>query len=154
MADAISYRSNYFPSKIIHCKNSSKAPLCTYSTGCVWRHYLEQEPYVRLPARSVQYALSHFTLLTAQILLPELSAAISPKRARELNPFPSCLISWSLECSFTAWWEGFWQGPTFSTAAEFSMEYILFPLKLQDCILQVMIFYSKIVKKPSNTKQM
>lgn len=38
--------------------------------------YKEQEPYANLPACSVQYALSHFTLLAAQILLPKLSAAI------------------------------------------------------------------------------
>lgn len=137
----------YTEAKIIHCKNPSTEPLCTYSTGYVWRQYLEQELYASLPARHVQCALSHFMLLTAQILLPKLSAAISPKRARKLNPFPLRLISWSLECGLTPWWEGFWQGPTFSTVAEFSMEYILFPLKLQDCILQIMTFYSKIVKK-------
>lgn len=88
-------QSLYFPSKIIHYRNFSKEPLCTYSTVYVWRHYFEQEPYVSLPAHSVLHALSHFTLLTAHILLPELSAAILPKRATELNPFPKHLIPWS-----------------------------------------------------------
>lgn len=122
-------QSLYFTSKIIHYKNFSKEPLCTHSADYVWRHYFEQEPYVSLPVHSVLHALSHFTLLTAHILLPELSAAISPKRATELNPFPWCLILWtpstSLGFSFSPGWEGFWQGPTFSTAAEFHMEYIL-----------------------------
>lgn len=108
MADAVLYTSNHFPSKIICCKNSSKRPLCTHSRGCVWRHCLEQELCVSLPARSI-----HCTDPPASTV-----SATSPKRAKHLNPFPSCLISWSLQCSFTPWWEGFWQGPTFSTAAE------------------------------------